>query len=68
MKCGKGCVARCRFITGSVTDSLLRKSKQQIPRGLKLARDDKRKKLTTAYLKVRPVELSFYPFEISFYL
>ncbi len=31
---------------------------KQIPRGLKPARDDKYKKLTTAYLKVRPFKVS----------
>jgi hypothetical protein len=33
---------------------LLKKSKQQIPRGLKAARDDKKEELVTAHLQVRP--------------
>jgi hypothetical protein len=35
-------------------NSLPKSSKQQIPRGLKAARDDKKKRLVTARLKLRP--------------
>ncbi len=46
---------------------LLKNPKQQIPRRLKPARDDKNKELVTAYLKVRPFKTAQNPLKTDFF-